>query len=428
MVAEAQYFRHVLPNGLTIVAERHSHVRSVAVGLWVKVGSIHESLAQNGISHFIEHMVFKGTEKRTALEIATVLEGVGGDLNAFTDRELTCFHASALSEHLELAIDAISDLVIRPKFDRHDLERERKVLLRELSASEETPDDKIYEVFFKNVWEGQPLGRSVLGTKRTVQKMARSQVEGFFKTHYRPDNMILSVAGNIDPEKLVSLCEKYFVFSNTTQAPLPLKTRSPKYHARRTFVQTAADQAHLLAGFETGGFKSEHRYTSLLLSFFLGGGMSSRLFQEIREKAALSYHVDCDYISFSDAGVVLIYCALSPRAVKPCLSIIGRELALMKEQTLPDAALGFIKGQLRGTILLSSDHMETRQESLGRNEAVFGRYCSVEEVIDEIDRVTPKMIQELAQKCFLRDKESVVLVGRSKVPAKQLSLFNGGKS
>jgi len=419
------YHKAVLENGLTLVGECHPHVKAVSLGLWVKIGSGHETPKQNGLSHFIEHMVFKGTEKRSALEIATVLEGFGGDLNAFTDRELTCFHATVLNEHLGLAIDVLSDLVLRPTFDKAQLEKERKVLLRELMMVEESPDDWIHDLFFQTVWKGHSLGQTIIGTKKTIQGISRAELLKFYELYYRPDNMVLSIAGNVDFDAVRAYCEKYFAYQGD-QKILPLRPPSAKYKARNRAMRMETDQTHLLIGFEGVGFKNEHRFDALILSFFLGGGMSSRLFQEIREKAGLAYSVECDFIPFVETGVFTISLSTAPRSLKECLRIIGREVQRLVDEPLTEGQLSLVKGQLKGTILLCSDQMETRQESLGRNEVVFGRYIPVEEVIQEIDRVSPESIQALARRLFQPEKESIVTIAKTKARAQTLSIFSKG--
>lgn len=418
----AQYNKAVLDNGVTVVCERHPHVRSISIGAWVRVGSVMETAANNGISHFIEHMVFKGTETRTPLEIATVLESLGGDLNAFTDRELTCFHATALSEHLDDALDVLSDLILRPTFARAQLERERKVLLQELSMVEDSPDDWISDVFFQTVWKDQPLGRPIIGSRRNIQNISRAQLLHFFRDHYRPENIVISVAGKVDFNELVDKCQKYFSFP-AQQKVLPLQVPPSKYKGRSKSVSIDSEQLHLLLGFEGLGFRDPFRFDALILSFFLGGGMSSRLFQEIREVAALAYSVDCECVPFVDTGVFTFYVGMAPKSLKPCMKILSREIHRLRDVPLTQREIDVVKGQLKGTILMSSDQVDVRQESLGRNELVFGRYITVEEVIEEIDRVSPERIQNLAQRLFVPEKQSVVTLGPLKFKGAKPSIF-----
>ncbi len=419
----SEYSKVVLDNGLTIVLESHPFVRSVCIGVWVKVGSTWEPPPLNGISHFIEHMVFKGTEKRTPLQIATSLESVGGDLNAFTDREFTCYHATVLPQDLERAVDVLSDLVLHPTFPTKELERERKVLLQELSMCEDAPEDYIADQYFSTVFKKEPLGQTVIGTKKNIQKFSRSQIYKYFQEHYRPDNMVVSVAGNVDAAQLKELCEKYFVFPNS-QRTLPIKRAPSVYRARKRMIETPHnEQTHLMLGYPGVGFRDGKRFDALLASFFLGGGMSSRLFQEVREIAALAYTVDCECVPFSDTGVILIYVAMSQRSLKPCLEILSRELTRLVETPLRPEDLSTVKGQLTGTILLSSDQMEVRQESLGRNELVFGRYIPVEEVIKEVQAVTAERVQAFAQQAFTSAGESAVILSKKAIKASSINVL-----
>lgn len=417
-----EYRKMVLDNGVTIVAEKHPHVRAVSIGAWVRLGSSYETAQTNGISHFIEHMVFKGTQTRSPLEIATVLESLGGDLNAFTDRELTCFHATALSEHLDQALDVLSDLMLRPTFPKVQLERERKVVLQEMSMVEDSPEEWINDLFFETVWKDQPLGRPVIGTRRNIQKISRATLLKFFQQHYRPENIVISVAGAIDFDDLAEKCRKHFSFQGG-QKTLPLDRPASKFRSRARAVTVEGEQLHLLLGFEGIGFQDPYRFDALILSFFLGGGMSSRLFQEIRENAALAYSVDCDCIPYRDTGLFTFYVGMAPKSLKQCMGILSREIHKLRDTPLTEKEINVVKGQLKGTILLSSDQVDVRQESLGRNELVFGRYIPVEEVVAEIDRVSPERIRQLAQRIFVPEKEAVVTLGPVKFKGRKPTLF-----
>ncbi len=416
-----EFKKFTLENGLTVVVERHTRVRSVSLGAWVRVGSRFETKREAGLSHFLEHMLFKGTERRTPIEIATALERLGGDLNAFTDKEYTCYHATVLAEHLETALDVLSDLVIHPTFPKAEMEREKKVLLHELSLVEDAPDDSILDLFLQAIWRGDPLGLPVIGNRANILSMTRGRIETYFKRHYRPDNMVLSVSGNVEFDRVRDLAEKLFVFGASTKVPA-VKVKPPEYQSKHKHLVAASDQTHLLIGFEGVGFRSQERFDLLILSFFLGGGMSSRLFQEIREKAGLAYTIDCDCLSFSDTGLFSVYLNTSTRSLGKCLDILSRELLRLAEEPIAREDLEQVKGQIKGAVLLASDEMESRQESIGRNELVFGRYLSVEEVVREILRVTPESMQRLAQRIFTPRKEAVLTMGKHK-PRGTISLF-----
>ncbi|MBI4404295.1 MAG: insulinase family protein [Deltaproteobacteria bacterium] len=417
------YLKRSLSNGVTLIAEKHPQVCSVSVGVWVRAGSCSEEPKRSGVAHFLEHMVFKGTQKRTALEIATIIESLGGELNAFTDREFTCYHATVLSKHIDVALDVLSDLVLRPNFAKKEIEREKKVLLQEMAMVEETPDEWVGDLLFQTVWKGEPLGQPIIGTRKTVRDLSQADLQHFFTEHYCADNMIVAVAGNIDFEALLASCEKCFG-SVPARKTLLLSAMPSQYKNHKRFVYSDCEQVHFLAGYQGVGFKDPYRFDALILSFFLGGGMSSCLFQEVREKAALAYSVECEMVPFTGTGLLTIYVATASKWLIQCQDIIARELARLKSSPISQQDLDVVKGQLSGMILLSSDQMESRQESLGRNEIIFGRYVPVEEVIDEIGRVDSERVWVTAKNIFIKGKESAVVLGKHKVNCRSLSMVS----
>lgn len=420
---DAPFGKARLSNGITLVAESHPQVRSAALGVWVKVGSAYESVQQSGISHFIEHMLFKGTERRTPLEIATALESVGGDLNAFTDREVTCYHTTTLSEHIDHSLDVLSDLVVRPSFPGVEMERERKVLLQELSMVEESPEEWIGDLILETVWKGHSFGRPIIGTRKSIHGISRGTLKKFFQKHYFAENIVISGAGNFQFEMLKEKCEQYFGSLPRSPKPVAPPEIRGSFKAAKLAVKSEVEQLHLMLAFEGLGYRDVRRFDALVLSFILGGGMSSRLFQEIREKAGLAYTVECDCLPFMDGGIVSIYVALSPKSLGKCLKILSREIAKLHQEPISLEELDRIKGQIKGSVLLSNDHMETRSEALARNEFIFGRYVPIEEVIRELDAVTPERVQELAKSVFIPEKEGLVVLGRQCPKADSLSLF-----
>lgn len=421
-MGEAAFRKDVLDNGVTLVMERHPHVRGVAIGVWIKVGSADESPREAGLSHFLEHMVFKGTTTRDPLAIASSLESVGGELNAFTDKEYTCYHATVLSEHVDLALQVLSDISIHPTFPPKEIEREKKVLLQEMAMVEETPDDWISTLLCQMVWPEDPLGLPILGNRKSVLRFSRKQIASFFTGHYCAENVILSIAGDIEFNEARERCERYFRFPSN-QRTLPLKKRVAGYRSRRKSLKFDSDQLHLMLSYEGVGLKDPARFEALVLSCYLGGGMSSRLFQEIREKAALAYSVDCEFAPFAESGLMTFYSAMSQSSVRKCLSIIGREIEALQNQGISENDLDRVKGQLKGMIQLTSDSMETRQESLGRNEIIFGRYVPTDEVLAEIDKVSSQGIRALANRLFVPEKESAIALSRQTIKGKDLTVF-----
>lgn len=407
---------------MTVICEEYSHVRSASLGLWVKVGSSLEKNPINGISHYIEHMVFKGTKSRNALEIATAIESLGGELNAFTERELTCFHASVLSEHLETALDVLSELVTAPIFNKIEMERERGVLLQELAMSLDSPEECLMDAYLQSVWGKEGLGQPIIGNKKTISSITRAQLISFFGKHYTPQNMVLSVAGNVDFDRLIQVCEKLLV-SPTKETWEPFTVPTPDYRAKKKVLLSETEQVYFVSGFRSCGMGDAHRYAALLLSFVLGGGMSSRLFQKVRENAGLAYSVECDFTPYQKTGLFSIFANLNSRSLKQCLKIVGEELKKVTEECVEQKELDLVKGQLRGAILLSSDQMEVRQEALARNEIYFQKYFSAEDILSTLEKVTLNEIREVAQNVFTPEKESLIILARKEPQLKRMSVF-----
>lgn len=423
-IFQPKFYKKKFDNGLTLVSEEHPYARTLSIGLWVKVGSVLESSKNNGVCHFIEHMVFKGTKKRNSLQIATALESLGGDLNAFTDREFTCFHATVLCEHIEIALDVLSDLVFNPTFEKLELERERKVIQRELVAIKDSPEEWMADTFMENIWKNEKHGKSIIGSKKTIGGLSQKELIGFYKKHYHCSNMVLSITGNTQIDKLTTLVEKYFGGNQGAQDPSSVSVSlKSQYHSIRKSFVLPQEQLHFMLGFEGFGFLNPKRIELLFLTFFLGGGMSSRLFQELREKEGLAYHIDCDFVPFTEIGFMAIVASLNPSSLNKTLKIISKEIHKINNGDIDVEHLEVVKSQLIGTILMSSDQMEVRQESLGRNELVFGRYLSVDEVSENIRKVTKDSLVEVANSVFTVEKESIVVVTKNKVPANELSLF-----
>lgn len=418
----AQYQKIKLKNGATLVMESNAHVRSCSIGVWLRIGSRYESANLNGVSHFLEHMVFKGTAKRNSLEIATVLESLGGELNAFTDREVTCYHATVLSEHVAIALDVLSDVTLNPIFPKNEIELEKKVLLQELAMVDESPDDKVYEHFFKGIWKEQPLGQPIIGTKATITSFNQAIARKFFEKHYHPQNMVISVAGNIDPKQITELCEKLFDSGNRAFSP-SIRSYDVEYYQAHKKAVLATDQLHLVVGFEGLSVDDPDRFNAIALNFYFGGGMSSRLFQEIREKAGLAYTVECDFIPFSGAGACAIYLALQPKSLNKSLGILAKEIETVVNKPISKKSLELVKSQIKGSVFLSAESTEARQESLGRNEISFGKHITPEEIVRLIDECTVESVQQVAQRIFVPEKESVITLSRAKPKMRKVSVF-----
>src|SRR5579884_2923231 len=342
--------KEVLPNGLIVLSEQMQHVRSVAVGIWLGTGSRQERPEKNGISHFIEHMVFKGTEKRTAEEIARSVDSIGGHLDAFTAKETVSFNTVVLDEHLELAFDVLSDLVLNPLFNTEDIQRERSVIMEEIKSEEDNPDYLLHEIFSQKFWKGHPLGRPILGTRQTVGAFRKNVIEEQFHASYRPNNMIIAAAGNVRHEELMELVSKRFHHLNKQDHKV--RETAPQTHASITLRnKPSLEQVHVCVGVPSYPVPHERRYASYVLNTLLGGGMSSRLFQNIREKQGLAYSVFSDLTPYRDTGCLIVYAGTSPSSAGRVVSSIMQEFRTLKETLVSEEELRRAKDHLKGSMM-----------------------------------------------------------------------------
>ena len=405
------YKKSILPNGLRIVSEELTHVRSVSVGVWIDVGSRDESASLNGISHFIEHMVFKGTMNRSVREIARSLESVGGYMNAFTGKEHTCYYARVLDEYAELAVDVLSDLALHATFPPKDIEKERGVVIEELKNAEDDPDDIIHDYFEKALFGDHPLGFPVIGNEPNLRAFTRDNLLLHLKKHYVPGKMVLAAAGNISHERLVALAEKYFgdLKSNShRKSPERLRPRSSK--SSRKEYKKHIQQAHVCIGTQAWGIKSKQRYPMLVLNTLLGDGMSSRLFQNIREKYGFAYSVYSYATMMSDAGVFSAYIGTDKAHVSTSTDLILREFEKLRTKPVSKAELQRTKAQLKGSMMLSLESIPNRMMRLGTSELYFHEFSSIDSILKHINDVTQDEIQEIAASLFREDALSKVVI------------------
>lgn len=417
MPVKPRFKKTVFDNGLTLVTERLPEYRSLSIGIWVKAGTRHERAREAGMSHFLEHMLFKGTESRSSLDIARQVDQVGGDFNAFTAREYTCFHILLLDRDVSLGLDILSDVVLNSNFDSTELERERKVILQEISMVEESPEELVHDLYFEVVYGRHGLGKPILGTETSIRRVKRGDVMRFFRKHYRPDQIIVSVAGNISHETVRSRLKPLARRSwpgrprgKATRKELGFE-RAPKIRDGFWWVERPTEQVHLVWGTEGLPYGSKDRFASFLLNVYLGGGMSSALFQEIREKNGLAYTVYSSLSPFTDSGVFTVYAATAMAQVPLCLRLIEDCVVKLKRDLLSEEELQTIKDNLKGTILLSSDSVESRMSSIAKNEIFFGRYVPVDEVCKAIDAVTPQDVRRVARKLLKPGKSGVLALG-----------------
>jgi predicted Zn-dependent peptidase len=403
------YNKSVLPNGLTVITESIPYVRSISLGLWLNVGSRDESTVSNGISHFIEHMVFKATKNRNASEIASFLESVGGNLNAFTSREQTCYYAKFLDEHLDKGVEILSDLVNNASFASNDIEKEKKVILEEISDIEDSPGDMVHDLFASTVFGNHSLGRPIMGDRKTVRTMNRAKILRYVNKHYRSNKMVLAACGNLNHKALVELANRHFgdlapiEYKNGRKRP----TIKPAY---RSFNRKTA-QTHICLGIQALPFNHKSRSALLILNSVLGGGMSSRFFQHLREDLGLVYTVFSYVDFFEDVGLFGAYMGTEKSNVKSVLSAIKKEIDLICTKKLSPDELHHAKEQLKGGLVLGLENTSNRMNRLAKHELLAERYISIDETIAWIDKVGADEIIEVAREIFSGKRFSGVALG-----------------
>ena len=405
-----QLGKTVLDNGVCIVTETMDHVRSVATGVWLDCGSRHESLDEGGIAHFTEHMVFKGSETRSAEDIAYAIDGIGGHLDAFTSKETVAFTAKVLDEHLPTVIDVIADMVLQPIFDAGELEKEKGVILEELKMDEDSPDYLIHDVFSSRFWRGHALGRPIIGTKSLIEGINRVKLQQFHARAFRPDRLLVTAAGRLRHDEVVELVNKQFGQlkgrSEMPAATPPAATPTIVLHDKPSL-----EQVHICIGVPTHSMDAPERFVSYILSTILGGGVSSRLFLKIREQAGLVYSVYSDQSLYSDAGCLTVNAGTSIESTPQVISHVMAEFRDLKHRPVPAAELRRAKDHLKGSLTLSLESTSSRMSNLARQEKYFHRWVSLEEVHQQIEAVTAEQIQALAQKWFQQDSIAATVLG-----------------
>jgi len=402
--------RTVLPNGMAIVSEEMPHLRSVSIGIWVRTGSRHEDPEVNGISHFVEHMVFKGTGTRSAEQIAKTVDSIGGNLDAFTAKETICFNVKVLDEHLELAMDVLSDLVLNPTFREDDITKERGVIIEEIKMDEDNPDYLVHEIFVQNFWKNHPLGRPILGTKDTVKKFERKILFDYYGARFLPGNMIISAAGNIRHEDLVKLVDARF----GAMKPLAnvLSDEPPKPQAKIVLKnKKSLEQVQICLGVPSYSISHKDRYSSFLLNTLLGGGMSSRLFQNIREKQGLAYSIFSELNPYRDTGMMTVYAGTSKDSAPKVVKSIVSEFRELKNSPVSAEELLRAKAQLKGSLMLSLESSMARMSNLARQEMYYERFTGMNEIMERVEAVTVEDVQKCAQVFFAPDQIAVTVLG-----------------
>jgi predicted Zn-dependent peptidase len=411
MSIERNLRRTVLPNGLIVLTERMDHLRSVAMGVWIKSGSRGEAAETNGISHFVEHMVFKGTRNRSAQLIAREMDSIGGNLDAFTGKETICFNVKSLADHVPIALDVLTDLVLNPVFASPDIERERGVILEEIKIDEDNPDVLVHELFTQSFWKDHPLGKPILGTTQTVARLDQPKLLDYHFGRFHAGNMVFSAAGNLDHDEFVDAVAQKF---SGLQSGQPLSELPAPLSSARILLKNkkALEQVQICLGVPAPPITDENRYATLILNTVLGGGMSSRLFQTIREERGMAYSVFSDLSPYRDTGTLCVYAGTSAGKALECIDLIMTEFRKLKEEPLTEEELTRAKDQLKGNILMGLESSNSRMANLARQEIYFGQFFSADEIIAKIEAVQPAQVQAMAQRLFDPDKIAVTLLGR----------------
>ncbi len=398
-----------LENGIKVVTEKMPHVRSVCIGIWVPTGSRHEAPEKNGISHFVEHMLFKGTDRRTSLDISTAVDSLGGEINAFTSREMTTYYIKVLDEHLDVALDILSDIFLHSRFDEKELEKERQVILEEIRMQEDQPEDHVHDLIQEVVWPNQPLGFPVAGREESVSSIDREGIIDFIEKRYSQKGMIISCAGNIEHEACVQAIHQGFGDYASVPGPSPLKP--PTYHAGTRVLNKDLEQVHLCLSLP--GLRQNHpdRYAFYALNTILGTNMSSRLFQEVREKRGMAYSVFSYLSSYIDSGSMTIYTGTGREKIRDVIEVIRNQLDDLSSQAVSDQELSKAKEYMKGGLMLSLESSSSVMSRIAKQALYFESYQSVDDMVREIEGVTSEKILELASGSFRGDKLSMAAIG-----------------
>lgn len=405
------YQKMVLPNGVRIITEEIEHVRSAAIGIWVGAGSRDERAGYEGISHFMEHMFFKGTENRSARALAESLEAVGGQLNAFTTKEYTCYYAKILDEDLDLAIDVLSDMFFCSLFDEKEIEKEKNVVIEEIKMYEDSPDELIHDIFSEYVWNDHPLGKPILGTEESIRSLNREKIMTFLSEHYAPDNVVISVAGKVKHDDVVAkLSTQFGTFRRGGRRVLeetPVGQKVERYQKKET------EQMHILIGVPGLGQDDEDIHAMHIFNNVLGGGLSSRLFQEIREQRGLAYSVYSYHSTYVDTGLFAVYAGTSPNNTEEVIECILKEIKAIHKKGLTADELERTKAQIKGGLYLGLESVSSRMSRLGKTELTYNRVLSPEEVVEKLEKVTLEDVIRVIGRLWQKDKISIMTLGPS---------------
>jgi len=398
-----------LNNGIRILSKKIPHARSVSMGVWVNVGARDETLSENGLSHFIEHMIFKGTKKRSALQIAKEFDSVGGNMNAFTSMENTCYHAKVMDTHLETMVDILSDIFLFSTFESIEVEKERTVVFQEIGMTEDSPEEYIHILSGNSYWGDNPLGRSILGSRENILSFDSETIRGFFSRLYQPERILISVAGNIEHDHFVNLVGQQFESINASNS-FPVRV-TPTGQSKVAIHSKDLEQIHICMGTKGLAITDPKRYAFSLINTILGGNMSSRLFQEIRENRGLAYSVYSFISSHVDTGICGVYAGVNPKNAKETIELILNEIFKFKKIPVDSTELQSAKEYTKGNLMLASESIDSQMVRLAQNEIHFGRYITLQEIANKIEEVTVDDIIDLASTLFGNDQHAITLLG-----------------
>jgi len=403
------YRKDTLSNGIRVVSETLPKSRSVSIGVWVRVGSRHERQEIGGISHFIEHLFFKGTEKRSAKDIAIEMDSLGGEMNAFTTQETTTYYAKVVDEHLPVAIDILSDILLGSRFDPVEIEKERKVILEEIKGVEDTPDDFIHELITGAIWQDNSLGRPILGTKDTIKALKHQDIISYINNYYCPKEIVISVAGNFEHAKLIELLN--VSFGKLIRQGMPKVETTPAFVPAMVIKKKQLEQVQLCIACKGLNYTHDKRYVLSALNTVLGNSMSSRLFQEVREQHALAYSIYSYVTSYRDTGLLTVYAGTDPSNALETVKLVTKECKKIKNEGITPAEETRVKNQVKGSLVLSLESSNNHMSRLARQEIYFGKYLTIDDIINGVEKVTREQVQLMAQNLFTRENLALAILG-----------------
>lgn len=402
--------KFTLGNGIKVVFENIPYVKSASIGIWVRTGSCNENIKTNGISHFIEHMLFKGTKKRNASQIAESIDNIGGQINAFTGKECTCYYAKTLDEHIDIAMDVLSDMLFNSVFSGRNVALEKRVIIEEISMYEDSPEELVHDILSETVWGGSPIGYPILGTRKSLRGINRDMIIMYMNERYIPSNMVISVVGNFDADRLEELLKKYFE-RQVTDYHAGHFTQSVNFRADTSILKKETEQVHMCIGFEGVKNGDDNIYPLLAVNNILGGGMSSRLFQKIREKRALVYSIYSYPTSYNSAGLLTIYAGMRPENINEVTALIDEEIYSLLKKGIKPRELERSKEQMKGNFILGLESTSGRMNSIGKSELLLGYVNTPEEILRKIDAITMEDVERVGNSVLKPDKRGVSIVG-----------------